>query len=98
MKILKSITHFYNKLSPFGKILIFLAIILCMVIMFKSSKEGFIDNAEIVIKEGDEIYDDFYATVYDYLVYSEAKNDYEVGTIINSTNPTEQSIIADIGC
>jgi len=102
MKILKSITHFYNKLSPFGKILIFLAIILCLVVIFKSSKqgsyEGFIDNTKILIKSGDAIYDDFYASVYDYLVFSEAKNNYEIGTIINSTNPTEQSRIADIGC
>lgn len=100
MKILKSITNFYNKLSPFGKILIFLAIILSLVVMFKNnvSKEGMIDNTKILIKSGDDIYDDFYASVYDYLVFSEAKNDYEVGTIINSTNPTEQSKIADIGC
>ena len=100
MKILKSVTNFYNKLSPFGKILIFLAIMLCLVIMFKSNilKEGFIDDSKFVIKSGDAIYDDFYASVYDYLVFSETKNDYEVGTIINSTNPTAQSRIADIGC
>ena len=100
MKILKSITNFYNKLSPFGKILIFLAIILCLVIMFKNnvSKEGMIDNTKILIKTGDDIYDDFYASIYDYLVYSEAKNDYEIGTIINSTKLTEASIIADVGC
>lgn len=98
MKILKSITNFYNKLSPFGKILIFLAIILSLVIMFKTSKEGMIDNSQILIKSGDAIYDDFYANIYDYLVFSSAKNDYEVGTIINSTNPTQASIIADIGC
>lgn len=100
MKILKSITKFYNKLSPFGKILIFLAIFLSLVIMFKNkiSKEGMIDNTKILIKSGDAIYDDFYASIYDYLVFSSAKNDYEVGTIINSTNPTETSIIADIGC
>jgi SAM-dependent methyltransferase len=98
MKILKSITKFYNKLSTFGKILIFLAIMLALVIMFKSSKEGMIDNTQVIFKTGDAIYDEFYASVYDYLVYSTAKNDYEVGTIINSTNPTEASIIADIGC
>ena len=98
MKILKSITNFYNKLSPFGKILIFLAIMLSLVIMFKSSKEGMIDNTKILIKSGDAIYDDFYASIYDYLVFSSAKNDYEIGTIINSSNPTNTSIIADIGC
>jgi SAM-dependent methyltransferase len=98
MKILKSITNFYNKLSPFGKILIFLSIILSLVIMFKSSKEGMIDNTKILIKNGDAVYDDFYANIYDYLVFSSVKNDYEIGTIINSTNPTEASVIADIGC
>lgn len=100
MKIFKSITTFYNKLSPFGKILIFLAIMLCLVIMFKSNvlSEGFIDDTKIVIKSGDAIYDDFYATLYDYLVFSSAKNEYEVGTIINATTPTESSVIADIGC
>lgn len=98
MKILKSITNFYNKLSPFGKILIFLAIILSLIMMFKTSKEGMIDNNKILIKSGDAIYDDFYASIYDYLVFSSAKNDYEVGTIINSTEPNNASIIADIGC
>jgi SAM-dependent methyltransferase len=100
MKIFKSITTFYNKLSPFGKILIFLAIMLSLVIMFKSNvlSEGFIDDTKIVIKSGDAIYDDFYATLYDYLVFSSAKNEYEVGTIINATTPTESSVIADIGC
>jgi SAM-dependent methyltransferase len=98
MKTFKSITNFYNKLSPFGKILIFLAIILSLVIMFKSSKEGMIDNTKILIKSGDAVYDDFYANIYDYLVFSTAKNDYEIGSIINSTNPTEVSVIADIGC
>lgn len=101
MKILKSITNFYNKLSHFGKILIFLVILLSLVIMFKMLnpiKEGMIDSTKILIKEGDAIYDNFYASVYDHLVFSRAKNDYEIGTIINSAAPTEMSIIADIGC
>ena len=54
-----------------------------------------IDN---LYKEGDAVYDDFYADIYDYLVYSGIKNDYEVGTIINNSNPSETSVIADIGC
>ena len=103
MKILKSITNFYNKLSPFGKILIFLAILLSLVIMFKSQSysnitEGFIDDSKVLIKNGDAIYDDFYASIYDYLVYSTAKNEYEVGTIMDATKLAEKSVIADIGC
>jgi SAM-dependent methyltransferase len=57
-----------------------------------------VGSGKFLFKQGDAIYDDFYAGIYDYLVYNAVKNDYEVGTIINSTSPTEASIIADIGC
>jgi len=101
MKILKSFTKFYNKLSPFGKITIFLALFLCLIVLFKkkiAKKEGMIDNKKILIKEGNAVYDDFYVSVYDHLTYNSIKNDFEVGTIINNSNPTGKSIIVDIGC
>jgi len=99
--ILKSVSKFYNNLSTFGKILIFLAVLLSLVVFFKSImpvKEGMISTDNFLIKSGDAIYDDFYATLYDYLVFNQAKNDYEVGVLLNSSNPTETSVIADIGC
>jgi SAM-dependent methyltransferase len=101
MKSLKSLTNFYNKLSNFGKILVFIAFLLIAIVFFKSvipSKEGMINSDKILYKEDTDVYDDFYASIYDYLVYSSIKNDYEVGTIINNTVPSETSIIADIGC
>ena len=102
MKILKSLTTFYNKLSNFGKILVFIAFLLITIVFFKSvipMKEGMINSEEKVIyKEGDQVYDDFYVDIYDYLVYNSVKNDYEVGTIINRSAPSETSVIADIGC
>lgn len=101
MKLLKSVTNFYKKLSPFGKILVFLALLLSLVVLFKNIspvKEGMVGSEHILLKTGDAIYDDFYAGVYDYLVFSGAKNNYEIGTIINSSNPVDASIIADIGC
>jgi len=102
MKLLKSVNNFYNKLSPFGKILVFLALLLSMVILFKSInnpvREGMIDNTKILFKQGNAIYDDFYAGIYDHLVFSSVKNSYEIGNIINSSDPTEVSVIADIGC
>ena len=61
-------------------------------------KEGMIDQQQFLFKQGSEVYDDFYANIYDYLVFNIIKNDYEVGAIINSTRPGETSIIADIGC
>lgn len=101
MKTIKSIANFYNKLSNFGKILVFIAFLLVAIVFFKSIipvKEGMVDSQKFLFKEGDAVYDDFYADIYDYLVFSGIKNDFEVGNIINSSKPNETSIIADIGC
>jgi ubiquinone/menaquinone biosynthesis C-methylase UbiE len=109
MKLTKSITNCYNKLSNFGKILIFIALLLIIIVFFKSfnsNKEGMTNGLlretdivdKFLFKEGEAIYDDFYANVYDYLVFNEIKNDYEIGVIINLTKPNEKSVIADIGC
>jgi SAM-dependent methyltransferase len=101
MKIWKSIKHCYNKLSNFGKILIFIALLLILVVLFKQinyTKEGMTNNEKFTFKDNSSLYDNFYADIYDYLVYSNIKNNYEIGAIINSTSPIESSIIADIGC
>lgn len=110
MKIIKSLTNCYNKMSNFGKILIFIALLLVVVIFFKSFgtiSEGMTtrtpdnvntDESNFLFKEGNAVYDDFYADIYDYLVFNKIKNDYEVGVVINSTIPSEKSVIADIGC
>jgi SAM-dependent methyltransferase len=103
MKTFKSIIHFYNKLSNFGKILVFIAFLLIIIVFFKKInplKEGLTNNKgdKISYKEGYEIFDDFYSTIYDYLVFNNVKNDYEIVKILNTTNTTETSVIADIGC
>ena len=55
MKTFKSITNFYNKLSTFGKILIFIASLLIVVVFFKSFtpqiKEGMTTSDNISYKE-----------------------------------------------
>jgi len=101
MKIVKSLTNCYNKMSNFGKILLFIALLLVVVVFFKAfnpNREGFVENKQFLFKEGNDVYDDFYASIYDYLVFNAIKNDYEVGIIINNTSPTSKSVIADIGC
>lgn len=99
---MKNIVAFYNKMSNFGKILVLLTLFLIVIVIFKalcSTKEGMISTTEkISYKEGESVYDEFYTNIYDYLVYNNIKNDYEIGKIVNSTNPTEASIIVDIGC
>lgn len=101
MKIIKSITNCYNKMSNFGKILLFIALLLVLIVFFKSLmpvQEGMVDSSKFLFKQGTAVYDDFYANVYDYLVFNQLRNDYEIGQIINSTTPNEKSVIADIGC
>ena len=103
MKTIQSITNIYNKLSNFGKILIFMAVLLILIVFFKThtqtniKREGFQQTDNFLFKTGDEVYDDFYVSIYDYLVFNNLKNDYEIGSIINSTSPDETSVIVDIG-
>jgi SAM-dependent methyltransferase len=104
MDPLKSITNIYSKLSNFGKILIFITLFLITMVFFKSIEipkfgvEGFQTTDKFLFKSGDEVYDDFYANIYDYLVFNTIKNDYEIGEIINKTSADETSVILDVGC
>jgi SAM-dependent methyltransferase len=100
---IKSLGSAYNKSSSWCKILVFITLLLLLILVFKgvpsnTSVEGFEQMDKFLIKTGPEIYDKFYADIYDYLVFNNMKNDYEVGEIINKANPSSQSRILDIGC
>jgi ubiquinone/menaquinone biosynthesis C-methylase UbiE len=107
MKFFQSISYCYNNLSISGKLLILICLFLFFVIFFKMIdkykrlKEGYSNNDDaphITFKEGNDIYDDFYADIYDHLVYNPTKNIYEIKNIIKMTNMNNKSIIVDIGC
>jgi SAM-dependent methyltransferase len=99
----------YNAMSNWGKILLFCLLFLILVVLLntvsmrRKLKEGYEqrDNEEkgekFILKEGNDIYDDFYISIYDDLFYSSMKDDYEIGQIINKTEPTSESRILDIG-
>jgi SAM-dependent methyltransferase len=96
----KSITNIYSKLSNCGKILLFITLLLIIMAFFKSIqvREGFITTDKFLFKTGNDIYDDFYANIYDYLVFNNIKNSYEIGEIIHNTKMSESSVVLDIGC
>lgn len=99
---IKTISNLYNKLSISAKLMLFVAIFLIIVMFFNSLdkykiKEGYSQNDAFLFKKGPELYDDFYADIYDYLVFNNIKNDYEIGEIINTGNPDSRSIILDVG-
>lgn len=100
-QFIKSLGTAYNKSSLWCKILVFTTLLLLLVLVFKGfdnrKKEGFEQRDQFLIKSGSDIYDDFYADIYDYLVFNNFKDDYEIGYIINSASPSSKSKILDIG-
>jgi len=103
---LKSITNVYKKMSTFGKILLFVAILLISIVFFRemipninnNRIEGFEQNEQFAFVKGNDVYDDFYSTIYDHLVHNNTKNNFELTNILKTTNPNEKSVILDIGC
>ena len=96
------LTRTYDKFSIWGKILFFVSLlIVCMILFGKFDKkrvEGFEQSDKFLFKTGPDIYDDFYADIYDYLVFNSQKDQYEVGEIVNKTTPSSESVILDVGC
>lgn len=88
-----------KNIPTMGKLALILAILLLISLFAfnRKTKEGFTQKSEFLLKEGPEIYDSFYASVYDALVYDDVRNDYEIGEILNKTSPDSESIILDIG-
>jgi SAM-dependent methyltransferase len=99
---IKSLGTAYNKSSLWCKILIFISLLLVLILVFKGfpikGKEGFEQRDQFLIKTGPEIYDKFYVSIYDYLVFNNLKNDFEIGEIVNKSTPSTQSRILDVGC
>ena len=95
--------NLYKHTSNWGKIVILFLLLILVIAVFKGfnkhkNREGFEQSDHFLIKTNDDIYDDFYTDIYDYLVFNNIKTKYEVGEIINQSSPNEESIILDIGC
>ena len=99
--ILQSIVHTFKNLSLWGKVLLYVLIFLIVVSWTKGltrpPREGFTQAESFIEKTGTDMYDDFYVDIYDFLVFSKAKNNYEVEEIVDKTNVTTESNILDIG-
>ena len=104
---MKELIKLYYDSTSWAKVLFFISVILCVVytvklmkdpMHFSTSVEGFATNQNFVIKMNDDLYDGFYANIYDLLVFNQIKTEYEIGQIINTTTPTSESLILDIGC
>ena len=100
----RSFNTFY-KTSLLHKFLYFLAFLICISLITNHGKgklkeiEGFKQKSNNFKMNTDAItiYDDFYANIYDLLVFSKIKNDFEIGHIIQYTKPAKNSNMLDIG-
>ena len=96
------LTRTYDRFSIWGKVLFFACLFIISMILLKrfdkKRVEGFEQSDKFLFKTGPDIYDDFYADIYDYLVFNNQKDIYEVGESVNSTKPSSETVILDVGC
>ena len=100
MLTIKKICKIYSKSSIWTKMLVWVFVLLLIALLVRKYtpvREGFIQKEKFIMKEGNAIYDNFYADIYDELVFSEVKNDFEIGEIVQITKPSQESLILDIG-
>lgn len=83
-------------------LMIILAIILVIMTMYKkiatNKTEGFNQNAPFVLKRNNDIYDSYYAMIYDDIYKSKPRVEFEYKQIVDMTHPTkENSVFLDVG-
>ena len=98
-KWIQSLYKEWKSFSPFAKIMsvITLGVMVYLLVYSGTTIETFDNDQSFVHKIDQSIYDSFYVDVYDDILFSEFKNEYEIGTILNKTSPTKRSVILDIG-
>ena len=75
----------FHKLTVWKKAIILLAAAFIIFTIYRKSLpniEGFEQREKFVSKEGDEVYDHFYTTIYDVLFTNPIKSKYEIDYII----------------
>jgi SAM-dependent methyltransferase len=88
----------FDKLSTWAKWLIAIGMVLIYIILTKTeSRENFKSQKKFVTKNNNNIYDKFYAEMYDDLIYDNGKSQYEVNEIISKTGADSEDILLDIG-
>ena len=92
MKFLNNI----KKLNYLEVLLFILLVSLIIAVIFKSNKEGFVEETkEFIRKTGNDVFDEFYVKIYDDLVQNDVKNSYEADQILMNGN--KEAVILDVG-
>jgi len=79
-------------------VFIFIGITIYKYFVKKAKPEGFQQNDRFVLKENEDIYDEFYSEIYDDLMQPDELIDFEISQIIQITQPSSQySHFLDVG-
>jgi len=101
-KISNQIMKPIKSLSTCGKLFLLLSVLLILVYVYNEkheTREGFKQSKKFVLKQGDEVFDDFYVDYYDDLTHDSYKNSFEVTEILKTTNLTPNKLaVLDVGC
>ncbi len=104
---MKPLVKIWKKSTTIQKIFYVATLIIGLHLISKinlNNQEGFDDkkksnakSGKFITKRGDKIYDDYYVSIYDDLLHSEAKDKFEIDNIMHFTTPNKKSSILDIG-
>ena len=101
MKLINQTLRYIKRSSlwfKLGILLVTLYVLFHTYYKYAPVKEGFTQSKKYVLKQGSDIYDDFYVDYYDELLYDPLKNNYELGEMKRVTKmDTKKSYILDIG-
>ena len=101
LRFFKKTQSNFNKLNRWTKLALLFAVILIILMVTNKiipCQEGFSQNKKFVVKKGQDIYDIFYCSIYDDLVYDMNKNKFEIQEIIRIVKLNKNSKLLDVGC
>tara|TARA_B100001287_G_C22598878_1_gene489414 strand:- start:136 stop:1080 length:945 start_codon:yes stop_codon:yes gene_type:complete len=99
--IVKNLKSFFKKSSIWTKLIMLVIIALVFTKIANANTphiEAFSQKRKFVVKKNNDLYDDFYCSVYDQLLYDTKKNDFEVVEIDKLAKIDERSSVLDLGC
>ena len=97
-----SLLKIWNHSTFLQKVCYVLLIVVALMIIsrwLRITKEGFKDtsNKEFVINKNQDVFDDFYVSVYDDLMHNVGKNNFEIGEITEIEAITDKNTLLDVG-
>ena len=98
----KSIMYAKTPNKMWLRLLFILAFLLVLVIVHNKQnptarQEGFEQNDMFVLRQNGDIYDKFYTEKYDLIMKPEQRSPFEINTVIQMTQPTQDSVFLDVG-